>query len=296
MAQFLSADNVQGNAQGADPYSYVAGNPETATDPTGQALVIDGGIGNTIAHAAGNRVNLPKPVTSKPVTPSSQSSPNPKRKTVSSSSQKSGGLRCGTGTVREGDTCVSDANSKAGKFRDQKLTDLKHWAIGETIAGYLMYIIGDIILASGTRDLLDWLELGVDIIGILATNILPLLAIWGGASVPSGLYTAAAWLMGAAAGIEVVISAIREGSWLAKTGAIAIGDTIKAGAGGPMGVLVSVAGQILAPIVGNLLDVGGHALVAKGMADFANYTSQENMPILDWCAQYGGCPAGDSLS
>ncbi len=36
MGQFLSADNVQGNAAGMDPYGYVAGNPETKTDPTGQ--------------------------------------------------------------------------------------------------------------------------------------------------------------------------------------------------------------------------------------------------------------------
>jgi RHS repeat-associated protein len=32
---FVSADKVQGNMQGMDPYSYVGGNPETATDPTG---------------------------------------------------------------------------------------------------------------------------------------------------------------------------------------------------------------------------------------------------------------------
>ncbi len=35
MGQFLSAESVQGNAQGMDPYAYVAGNPETRTDPTG---------------------------------------------------------------------------------------------------------------------------------------------------------------------------------------------------------------------------------------------------------------------
>ncbi len=38
MGQFLSADSVQGNAAGMDPYSYVAGNPETRTDPTGKYL------------------------------------------------------------------------------------------------------------------------------------------------------------------------------------------------------------------------------------------------------------------
>ncbi|HEU5376299.1 MAG TPA: RHS repeat-associated core domain-containing protein [Ktedonobacteraceae bacterium] len=35
---FLSADSVQGNAQGMDPYAYVAGNPESRTDPTGQRI------------------------------------------------------------------------------------------------------------------------------------------------------------------------------------------------------------------------------------------------------------------
>jgi RHS repeat-associated protein len=39
MGQFLSADSVQGNMQGMDPYSYVDGNPETLTDPTGHCGV-----------------------------------------------------------------------------------------------------------------------------------------------------------------------------------------------------------------------------------------------------------------
>ncbi len=36
--QFLSVDVVQGNAQGTSPYRYMAGNPETRTDPTGQMI------------------------------------------------------------------------------------------------------------------------------------------------------------------------------------------------------------------------------------------------------------------
>ncbi len=36
--QFVSADVVQGNAQGTSPYMYVMGNPETRTDPTGQMI------------------------------------------------------------------------------------------------------------------------------------------------------------------------------------------------------------------------------------------------------------------
>ena len=36
---FLSADTVQGNLLGDDPYAYVGGNPENFSDPTGQILV-----------------------------------------------------------------------------------------------------------------------------------------------------------------------------------------------------------------------------------------------------------------
>jgi len=37
VGQFLSADTVEGNRSGLDPYAYVDGNPETKNDPTGQS-------------------------------------------------------------------------------------------------------------------------------------------------------------------------------------------------------------------------------------------------------------------
>lgn len=40
---FLSADTVQGNAQGMNPYAYVNGNPETDSDPSGRVIVGPGG-------------------------------------------------------------------------------------------------------------------------------------------------------------------------------------------------------------------------------------------------------------
>src|SRR5260370_24433954 len=35
VGRFLSVDKATGNMQGADPYAYVGGNPETKNDPTG---------------------------------------------------------------------------------------------------------------------------------------------------------------------------------------------------------------------------------------------------------------------
>ena len=43
---FLSADMVQGNGSGENPYAYVGGNPEIRNDPTGNcAECVAAGIG-----------------------------------------------------------------------------------------------------------------------------------------------------------------------------------------------------------------------------------------------------------
>ena len=55
---FLSADSVQGNMAGMNPYAYVGGNPETDTDPTGQyyfspAFILANGLGGGTVPGAG---------------------------------------------------------------------------------------------------------------------------------------------------------------------------------------------------------------------------------------------------
>src|SRR5579875_801650 len=47
VGQFVSADSVQGNLVGMDPYAYVGGNPETWMDPTGHECLEDCGGGTT---------------------------------------------------------------------------------------------------------------------------------------------------------------------------------------------------------------------------------------------------------
>ncbi|HZO73629.1 MAG TPA: RHS repeat-associated core domain-containing protein, partial [Ktedonobacteraceae bacterium] len=46
IGRFLSADTVQGDGVGMDPYDYVGGNPETLIDPTGNKFVPAGGGGD----------------------------------------------------------------------------------------------------------------------------------------------------------------------------------------------------------------------------------------------------------
>src|SRR2546421_13124824 len=59
-AVFLSADAVQGNGAGMNPYDYVGGNPETWSDPTGERYAPPpgggggGGVGGPVGGGGGS--------------------------------------------------------------------------------------------------------------------------------------------------------------------------------------------------------------------------------------------------
>ena len=63
---FLSADTVQSNLQGFDPYAYVGNNPETNSDPSGNFFVADPIIGRSVgsptSSASGGFSYVPRPI------------------------------------------------------------------------------------------------------------------------------------------------------------------------------------------------------------------------------------------
>ncbi len=59
VGRFVSADTVQGNEQGMDPYAYVMGNPETMNDPTGQWMQFAVAIGSIAGLLVGACITGP---------------------------------------------------------------------------------------------------------------------------------------------------------------------------------------------------------------------------------------------
>ncbi len=59
VGRFISADSVQGNAQGLDPYAYVGGNPVTHADPTGQKFISTGNPNDLRNNAPSTGWTLP---------------------------------------------------------------------------------------------------------------------------------------------------------------------------------------------------------------------------------------------
>lgn len=95
--------------------------------------------------------------------------------------------------------------------------------------------------------------------------------------------------MGGLSLAQAAIAWIKEGNWWKQSGVNIVMNILTSGVGGPISIFMQVLWAVAKPIVGNLLDFGGHVLQAAGLADEGEITRQENMPIQDWCSQYGGC-------
>lgn len=162
------------------------------------------------------------------------------------------------------------------------------------VGGYVLAVIGDVVAYSASSSLVEKLEKIIDLVATVATGIIPLLGQWNGDPVSPAWYGAVKVLMGIMAAAETVLSVLNGGSWWQKVGADLMGAALTEGAGGPMALILTGVEMFLGPLLGNLIDIGAHVLLSKGFADFEQYRQEEDMPIQNWCTQYGGCPANAS--
>ncbi len=286
---FLSADSKEGNQQGMDPYMYVGGNPETYNDPTGEYYA---------PPPQGNGSPPPTCVqlndcwsgsggSGQP--PTSRQNPPPTRPTHQGVKLPGG---CDP-SVDHSIACKAWAWD-ASNVRSQRLDSLNHKALLEMLAGYLLFLTGDVISFISSSGLLEKIEAFLDFGATILYSIIPLVGQLFGGSVLETTLRLSSWVSNIMGNVEIVMGALRSAdSWITIPEEIATSLAI-AGATGPAGVFVQGLMIVLKPMIGDLIDAGGHFLISKGLADLAEVVRQNNMPLQSWCAQYGRCPSYSS--
>ena len=283
---FLSADMVQGKMQGMNPYGYVGGNPETNTDPTGKYYAPPGGPGG------------PTP-------------PPPCNQSNNFCHTGNGGNQGGGGTkppqqkktqVNLGG-CDPDTNQsqaceawayRASQVRNQRLDALNFKATLELLAGYGLFFVGDLLnIIKGT--LSEKIGAGIDLMTTFLNSVLPLVAqLFPNSVFSETLDRFASWGSGILSGLDMLRGIIETGNWVESNAAEFTANLLLASASGPAGIVVQGLMIVLKPMIGYLLDSGGHYLQSLGFADLAEEAKQNAMPLQDWCVQYGGCPSYSS--
>jgi len=279
---FLSADTVQGNAQGMNPYSYVGGNPETRTDPTGQRLV--GPNGEMGWVNPDGTIYVQKP------------GQNPTVIGHTQSSSLSSGISTPPPNKKAGECTIDPASCRfkswaydAEGVRKDRLDALTTKGTLEGIGSLVLIVAGDILAFSdSTKPLLKRLDALIQI-ATDALAIAPLLASIFKGGIAQAIWHFAQWATDALGGVKTVLAGIRSDVWWISDAAQIAGTALIDSLGGPVELAVQTVMTLTKPAIGYLLGVGSYALQSASWADLAEAQRENEMPIQDWCAQYGGC-------
>src|SRR5579885_3480700 len=281
---FLSADSKEGNTMGMDPYMYVGGNPETYNDPTGQY------------YAPPPQGNGNPPPTCAQVYPYCKSVRDGNGSNPPPTKPTNHGVKLSNGcdpSVDPSIACKAWAWD-ASNVRSKRLEPLNHQALLEMRVCYLLFLAGDVISFIGSSGLLEKIETFLDFGATVVYSIIPLVGQLFGGSVLETTLRFGSWISSVMGDVEIVMGLLRSAhSWITMPEEIGASLVI-AGATGPAGVFVQGLMIVLRPMIGDLIDAGGHFLISKGLADLAEVTRQSNMPLQSWCAQYGRCPSYSS--
>ena len=284
---FLSADSVQGNMQGMNPYGYVGGNPETDTDPTGKYYAPPGGPGGPTPPPPCNQSNN-FCGTGNGENPGGGNSGGGTKQTQKKTGVKLGGCNPDTD---QSQACGNWAY-RASQVRNQRLDELNNLEYLALAGAYLLELVGDILAFSNSAESalarIDALiQMGSDV----ATNLLPTLAhIFGGAILEAALYIDQ-WVSAFLAGAKTILAAASSTVWwIADPAQIALTAALDA-SGGPAELMVQGLMILTKPALGYLLSAGGSILQSAASANFAEAQHESNMSLQSWCTQYGGCPS-----
>lgn len=181
----------------------------------------------------------------------------------------------------------------AGQVRTKSVDALTHRADLEMLAGYLLFIAGDILnLIRG--GILERLAAFLDIGATVVNSIIPLVGHLFGGSIYEDTLRFSSWASKIMGYADVAIGILKSASsWIdipEEVGA----SLVLAAASGPVGIFIQGLMILVKPMIGNLLDAGGHFLQSLAFADYAEAARESDMPLQDWCIQYGGCPSYSS--
>jgi len=180
-----------------------------------------------------------------------------------------------------------------GQVRTKSIDALTNKADDEMLAGYLLFLLGDALnFWRGT--ILDKIDAVLDALTTILNSIIPLVGHRFGGSVYEAALRFSSWAMGVMAVVQTVIGALKSASYWVEHAAEFTANLIVASAGGPVGIFVQGLMMVAKPVVGYLIDAGGHYLQSLAFADYAEAARESDMPLQDWCIQYGGCPSYSS--
>jgi RHS repeat-associated protein len=308
VGQFTTADTVQG----PNRYGYVAGNPETMTDPTGQRLIdpgngtsftvseyaaarsggSSGGSGSNYAHCADGSL-----ATSQAACP-----PIPKCSGCNGPKVQSPYVGCSSSS--QDYSCWGHAVAALETTKENSLDGIA-WlsALGALFLNFLA-ITYDVGVEGGINGLKDAvssshiLETVLDFLmeGLVAAGFVigHLLGNGAGSFIRGALVLISNALHAILGVLNVAIAAYTGLGWF---GGIAntLVTAAERSAGGPVGFVITLVSSIAGPVLMNLINVGAEALMVN-----ANLAWQQSQSISDstgdltgdisFCNTFGGCP------
>ncbi|MGB8346808.1 MAG: hypothetical protein WCD86_18110 [Ktedonobacteraceae bacterium] len=183
----------------------------------------------------------------------------------------------------------------AGQVQKKRIDSLTRLANLEMLGAGVLMLLGDLLaFFNGAEPLFQRLDAAIQIVIDLAMNILPYLGAVIGGSFYEDVLHFDHWASVVLAGVKTVLAGLNSQYWWISDTAQIAGTGILDTIGGPTELIVQGVMVLTKPAIGYLLGAGSYILQEDANANFAEVQRESDMPIQDWCEQYGGCPSYSS--